>query len=82
MAELWVDSYLQLLVAISPGYIRDTKYAITIIDGVGWKDNYAFLSFDFTALYPSISHDLAIVKLSEYFYIYIYFTHWESNNFY
>lgn len=31
--SVWVDSYVQPLVGISPAYIRDTKHIVSLLDG-------------------------------------------------
>lgn len=56
----WVDAFLQLLVTISPAYIRDTKHCVSLLDGQTWHEGLTWLSCDVTTLYPSIPQSLAV----------------------
>lgn len=59
----WVDVHLQPLIAMSPGYLQDTKHVVTLL----WDVGPPMLDIQrYIGLYPSIPHNLALLDLSEY----------------
>lgn len=61
---IWIDHHLQPLVSDIPGYLRDTKHLVSILDGHPWSNDWMWLSCDVVALYPSIPQNEAINMLS------------------
>lgn len=63
---IWIDKHLQPLVSGLPGFIRDTKHLVSIMDHHPWPQNTHWLTCDVSSLYPSIRHDKALVFLSDF----------------
>lgn len=63
----WLDSLLQPLVKITPGYLQDSRDILfcTFKDKI-WQADYKWITYDVESLYTSIPHAIAIIALKYY----------------
>lgn len=59
----WIDCHLQPMVAMLPGFIKDTNPLVSGIEGLGWTEDSSCLACDVVALYTSIPHGIALPSL-------------------
>lgn len=59
----WVDAHLQPLLSSRPGYLRDSKQVLQVLNDARWEGKYSWITLDLTSLYSNIPHDLAIVAM-------------------
>lgn len=60
----WVDSLLQPLVKQIPGYLKDVKDVLAILNYLSCGQDYCWITADVSSLYSIITHDLACVAVN------------------
>ncbi|XP_063800256.1 mucin-5AC-like [Pseudophryne corroboree] len=55
--SMLLDHYLQPLVKCTKSYLKDTGQLLTILDGLGWEENYVLASSDVSTLYTIIEEE-------------------------
>lgn len=66
----WLDSYLQPLIPLLPGFLRDTKQVLNTLEKFNWPDNAIWITADVMSLYSVISHCEAILALEWFLFTY------------
>lgn len=62
----WLDGFLNPLVQLIPGFLKDTKQVIKASDGFEWNASFSWVTVDITSLYAVIPHDKALLALSSF----------------
>lgn len=66
----WLDRYLQLLIPLLPGYLRDTKQVLNALDQQVWQTSARWITAYVTSLYTAIPHSGALQALHWFLYVY------------
>lgn len=51
---LLVNRLLQPLTCDIPGYLKDTKRVMSVVEAISWQNNYVWITADVTSLYTGI----------------------------
>lgn len=59
----WVDVHLPPLVISRPGYLRDSKQVLQVLQDARWEENYSWITLDVVSLYSNIPHNIALTAV-------------------
>ncbi|XP_073417913.1 uncharacterized protein [Dendrobates tinctorius] len=58
--SFYIDRIMQPHVLQLPSFLKDSTQLINLTNNIPWKNSYVFISFDVSALYSNIDHQLGL----------------------